>query len=356
MSVTGMFLPLITLIPLSLLVSLARPCSRFPAYALSFTLNSTHCTPHFLPVIMVGSRDLQPSDKSFFSVFINNQFYAEPQWPDPSTDLSGKTAIITGSNTGLGYEAARQLLKLKLTHLILAVRTPTKGEAAAAELRSSFPDFKAKIEVWQLDMCSYESIQAFARRVEINVSRIAFVLLNAASMRKSFTIVQSTGHEECIQVNYTSTMLLALLLLPILKAKRSSAGEPPHLTIVSAALSLAAKFPNRNAIPLLPSFDDPKTFNPGDSYNSSKLLAHMFLWKLVDYVSADDVIVNLADPAWCKGTDLARDIKGIARWGLKAFELTGRTKEVGASCLVDALVKKGKDSHGCFLMSWKIHP
>jgi len=83
----------------------------------------------------------------------------------------------------------------------------------------------------------------------------------------------------------------------------------------------------------------------------------MFLWTLVDYVSSDDVIVNLADPAWCKGTELVRDVKGAGKVAMKIFgALTGRSQKVGASCFVDAIVNKGKESHGCFLMSWQIHP
>ncbi|RMZ88274.1 hypothetical protein DV736_g4507, partial [Chaetothyriales sp. CBS 134916] len=304
---------------------------------------------------MVDSRHLQPSDKSFGSVFIYNQFRAQPQWPASSTDLSGKTAIVTGSNTGLGYEAARQLLNLKVSRLILGVRSPEKGEAAAAQLREPHP--KANVEVWQLDMKSYDSVQTFARRADSELPHIDYVLLNAGAINMKFSVVKSTGHVECMQVNYISTMLLALLFLPILKAKRSTDGQAPHLTIVSAALTLAAKFPNRNANPLLPSFDDPKIYNPMEHYNSSKLLAHMFLWKLVDYVSADDVIVNLADPAWVRGTELGRDASGVVmKLGYKVFALTGRTKKVGASCFIDALVNKGEESHGCFLMSWNIHP
>ncbi len=303
---------------------------------------------------MVGSKDLQPSTVSFGKVFYNNQFRAQTQWPAPNVNLSGQTAIVTGGNTGLGYEAALQLLGIKLSHLILAVRSQEKGEAAAAKLRKLHP--KATIQVWLLDMCSYASIQAFARRVESELTRIDIALLNAGVIVLEFKIVKSTGHEEALQVNYLSTMLLALLLLPILKAKGPPGGQPARLTIVNSALTLAAKFPNRNANPLLPSFDNPKAFASDQHYNSTKLLAHMFLWKLVDYVPADDVIVNLADPAWCKGTELGRDAKGVMKLGMKAFGLLGRTPQVGASCFVDAIVNHGKESHGCFLMSWKIHP
>lgn len=305
---------------------------------------------------MVGSRDLTPSTVSFGKVFYNNQFRAQPQWPAPGMNLSSRTAIVTGANTGLGYETAFQLLGLKLSHLVLAVRSLEKGEAAASQLRQLHP--KASIEVWHLDMCSYESIQAFARRAGSQLSRIDYVLLNAGTMRLKYNKLESTGHEEILQVNYLSTVLLAILLLPVLRSKRPSTNEPAHLTMVSAALTLAAKFPQRDANPLLPALDDPKNFDPQETYNTSKLLVHMFLCKLVDYVSADDVIVNLADPAWVKGTELARDVSGVVmKAALKIFAYTtGRTKKVGASCFVDALVNKGKESHGCFLMSWKIHP
>ncbi len=303
---------------------------------------------------MVGSKDLQPSTLSFGKIFYNNQFRAQTQWPGPDVNLSGQTAIVTGGNTGLGYEAALQLLDIKLSQLILAVRSQEKGDAAAAKLRKLHP--KATIQVWLLDMCSYESVQAFARRVESQLARIDIALLNAGVIKLAFNTVKSTGHEEALQVNYLSTMFLALLLLPILKAKGPPDGRPARLTIVGAARSLAAKFPHRVAHPLLPSFDDPKTYIPDQNYNTTKLLAHMFLWKLVDYVSADDVIVNIADPAWCKGTEVGRDAKGAVKLGMKAFGLLGRTPRVGASCFVDAIVNHGKESHGCFLMSWKIHP
>ena len=304
---------------------------------------------------MVGSRDLKPSTDSFGKIFFHNQFRAKPQWPAPETSLSGATAIVSGSNTGLGYEAAQQLLALKLSRLIMAVRSLDRGEAAAARLRQRYP--QASIEVWQLEMSAYDSIQAFATRVASQLSRIDIVILNAGVIGFTFKKAKTTGHGELLQVNYLSTMLLAILLLPTLKAKGPPGGRPAHLTIVSAALTQAAKFAERDSIPLLAAFDDPKMFDREETYNSSKLLAHMFLWNLVDYVSADDVIVNLADPAWCKGTELTRDLTSGMKVGVKIFgALTGRSPRVGASCFVDAVVNKGKESHGCFIMSWQIHP
>lgn len=308
---------------------------------------------------MVGSKDLQPSKLPFFglvseNIFFNNQFKAKPHWPSPNTNLSGQTAIVTGSNVGLGYQAALQLLGLKLSHLILAVRSPERGEAAASKLRQLHP--KASIEVWILDMSSYPSIQDFARRVESGLTRLDIVILNAGVMKQKFGTTKATGHEETFQINYLSTTLLLLLLLPILKAKRLPNGPPAHLTIASAALSLIAKFPQKAAFPLFPALDNPKTYS-AENYNTSKLLCQMFLWNLVDYVSADDVIVNLADPAWCKGTELNRDADSAGfKVATKVFGLMGRTQEVGASCFVDAVVNQGKESHGCFLMSWEAFP
>jgi len=285
---------------------------------------------------MTGSKGLQPSTTPFSpNVFYHNQFKAKPQWPAPGTTLAGKIAIITGSNTGLGYETALQLLDLNLSQLIIAVRSLEKGNASATRLRKLY---RATIEVWDLDMRSYISIQSFDRRAD-TLPRIDIVILNAGVMKLAFNTIPSTGHEETLQVNYLSTILLALLLLPILEAKcvANSMSEPAHLTLVSAALTLIATFPNRSSIPLLPSFNDPKIFDGESHYRTSKLLAHFFLWKLVDIVSADNVIVNLADPAWVKGTQFTRDVKG-------------------ASCFADAVVNKGRESHGCFLMSWEVHP
>lgn len=83
----------------------------------------------------------------------------------------------------------------------------------------------------------------------------------------------------------------------------------------------------------------------------------MFLWKAINYVSADDVIFNLTDPAWVRNTQLARDVSILAFIFSKTVGmLVARSPCVGVLCFVDAVVSKGRESHGAFLMSWEAWP
>lgn len=147
----------------------------------------------------MDSKSLPPRTESFFpTIFYKTQFCERQAGLPEGLELSSKVAIVTGGNAGLGYESARQLLALKLSHLILAVRSFDKGEQAASKLRQLFP--KAKIEVWKLDMCSYASIQSFAKRVDTDLKRLDIALLNAGLVKPTFDIVKETGHEETLQV------------------------------------------------------------------------------------------------------------------------------------------------------------
>jgi NAD(P)-dependent dehydrogenase (short-subunit alcohol dehydrogenase family) len=302
----------------------------------------------------MSSKDIGPLEGNFFpKYFIKNQFRTPTVYPPKDLDLTSQVAIVTGSNTGLGYEASRQLLSYKLSHLVMAVRTVQKGETAADQLRKDFP--QATIEVWMLDMNSYESIQSFADRVKSDLPRLDMAILNAGLGKQTFGTVPATGHEESVQVNYLSTSLLAILLLPILKT-RSPSGKPGRLTLINSATAYMTKFQNRDAKQLLASFDDPKQWDGNDRYGSSKLLGQMFTYKLLEYVSADDVIINLADPGLVKGTGLGGKGGILISVARSIFSLAGRTVEAGATAYVDAVAVKGKESHGCFLMSWEIAP
>ncbi|KAF2476759.1 NAD(P)-binding protein [Lindgomyces ingoldianus] len=303
------------------------------------------------------SMQMGPLSISRWDLFYKSQFKTKVPSPPvpPSTSLTGQTAIVTGSNTGLGFYACKHLLSLNLSRLIIAVRSKSKGETAANELRKQYT---GKIEVWELDMSSYDSIRDFVRRVESELERLDIAILNAGVGRLKFTLNPSTGHEESIQTNYLSTFLLSILLLPALKNK-SPAGKPGHLTLINSAMGYWAKFPNRTQVPLLASFDDEKItpWDPQERYAVSKALGHLFFPRLAEYVSADDVVMNMVEPGFIKGSNLQRDAKGTMRVAVGIFAgLTGRRVQDGAWTHVDAVAVKGKESHGCFLMNWGVLP
>ncbi|KAI5457498.1 hypothetical protein BGZ63DRAFT_394870 [Mariannaea sp. PMI_226] len=301
---------------------------------------------------MSKSFQLGPPKDSPGLLFLKAQFWHGVQWPHNSTNLAGKVAIITGSTGGLGLEASRQLLSYGLSGLIMAVRSTEKGEKIATSLRSEYPN--ADIMVWFLEMESYDSIQALARRADAELARLDIVILNAGIQVPYFTTVSDTGHERYIQVNYLSTVLLAILLLPILKTK-TPAGSPGRLTIVSSGTARGANITEFNE-PVLPTLDDSsRSWRPVERYAVSKLLGHLFVINLMQYVNAEDVIVNLVDPGLVKNTDLQRGIPSLIAVAFSCMKaIFGRSLPVGASTYVDAVAVKGKESHGCFLSSWRI--
>lgn len=315
------------------------------------------------------SLDLRP--KSFWRIFLGSQLLVKPVRIalTPETSLKGKTAILTGSTTGLGLLAAGHLLSLDLSHLILAVRSQKKGEAVAETLRRDYPS--ATVEVWILEMGSYTSIQAFAKRAAAEFGpgsnkRLDIAILNAGVANQDFTINKSTGHNDTIQTNFLSTFLLGILLLPVLRHKRpvdgteGAAHTPGRLSIVGSGSMYMGQLKNKDKRPFLATFDDKDLCDVQLEYTESKLLGAMFFVRLMEHLPAgleDEVIFNIVDPGLCKGTDLHRDMYGLFGFIMAASKtIFGRTLSDGAWTYPDAVLTKGKESHGCFVMDWDIRP
>ncbi|KAH8203161.1 hypothetical protein TruAng_002682 [Truncatella angustata] len=284
--------------------------------------------------------------------FINRQWFKYRRPLPAGTSLEGQTAIVTGANSGLGLEASRQFLQLGLSTLIIAVRSVGKGDAAAKPLREAFPN--ANIEVWTLDMVSYDSIQGFAARCH-ELERIDIVILNAGIQTSQYTIVEATGHEQVLQVNYLSTALLSLLLLPILRSKRQDPSHPPVLCTVTSDMAYWSSLQTKG--PVLAQLDRKEGYSTVRQYMGTKLLEMMFVTKLAEQVNADEVIVNMVSPGWCSGTAIGGESPGgesLLFRGLKA--LATRSVEVGSSTYIDATVVQGKTSHGSFCSDWTLRP
>jgi NAD(P)-dependent dehydrogenase (short-subunit alcohol dehydrogenase family) len=94
-------------------------------------------------------------------------------------DQTGRTAVITGANTGLGYETAAALAA-KGAHVVLAVRNLEKGRAAAERISAATPG--ASVAVQELDLSSLESVRAAAEELKARHDAIDLLINNAGVM------------------------------------------------------------------------------------------------------------------------------------------------------------------------------
>ena len=106
--------------------------------------------------------------------FLYGQLFT--QLPKPTTSFEGKTVIVTGSNVGLGKEAARHITNNNASTVILAVRSLEKGEAAKKDIEASTGKTNV-VKVWQLDMSSYQSVLDFAERANKELPRLDIAIL-----------------------------------------------------------------------------------------------------------------------------------------------------------------------------------
>ena len=182
--------------------------------------------------------------------------------PYPTHSLSGQTIIVTGSNVGLGLEAARHFTRIGAAKVILAVRTLSKGEAAKESIESS-TNRKGVVEVWQLDLASYESVKDFARKVQ-TLDRLDALVENAGIATTKYSVLED--NESTITTNVVSTFLLALLLLPKLRESGQKFNITPHLVIVCSEVHAWTPFTERNSINIFETLNNKETANMADRY------------------------------------------------------------------------------------------
>ena len=120
-----------------------------------------------------------------------SQFFVK--LPIPTHSFSSQTIIVTGSNTGLGREAAIHIVSLGASKVILAVRNISKGDEAKKYIEAG-TGRTGTVEVWELDLASYASVKAFAQRAE-GLERLDAVLENAGISSHEFALAEDN---ECV--------------------------------------------------------------------------------------------------------------------------------------------------------------
>ena len=211
--------------------------------------------------------------------------------------LVGKTAIVTGANTGIGLEAAVELAG-RGARVILACRSKEKGEAAAMEVRRRSRN--QNVVFMQLDLASLSSIHAFANDVLHKESSL-HILINNAGVALSGFEKTNDEFEMHMGINHLGHFLLTNLLLDLMKA------TPGRCRVVTVSSSLYKKslefeFENMNS-------DDPSRYNsrmPGRAYSQSKLANILFSRSLSKRAESCGVNTYVLCPGIVR-TELGRD-------------------------------------------------
>ena len=117
------------------------------------------------------------------------------------------------------------------------------------------------MEVWQLDLGSYESVKKFAQRAQ-GLQRLDVVVENAGIGGYNYAIAE--GSERMITVNVISTFLLALMILPKLEKTATQFNKQSYLVVVTSEVHVSAKFKERENPSFLEGLKDKDTANMGE--------------------------------------------------------------------------------------------
>jgi NAD(P)-dependent dehydrogenase (short-subunit alcohol dehydrogenase family) len=146
-------------------------------------------------------------------------------------DQRGRLAVITGANSGIGFETAKALA-MAGAEVVLATRSAEKGEAAAAEIRAATP--AAVVTREPLDLASLASVAAFAERRRRDGRAIDLLVNNAGIMAIPRRRLTADGFEMQLGTNFLGHFALTAQLLDLLRA-----APAPRVVTVSSAAAMA---------------------------------------------------------------------------------------------------------------------
>lgn len=238
--------------------------------------------------------------------------------------LDGKTVLITGANTGIGKETARDLAK-RGAHIIIACRDIEKGDAAMKEIIEQSGN--SNITLKKLNLADTKSIREFAEQINKEQQQINILINNAGVMMCPYLKTED-GFELQFGVNHLGHFLLTYLLIDLIK--RSG---PARIINVSSSAHKMGKI----------QFDDlnsEKSYNSVKAYGQSKLANILFTRELARKLQGTDVSVFALHPGVVR-TELARHLNALTRFGLSLLRPFTKSPENGAETSIYCAVAPG---------------
>lgn len=203
----------------------------------------------------------------------NNQFGEKGWTPDRIKDLNGKTYLVTGANSGTGFEAAK-ILASKGAAVIMLNRNEAKSNKAINDIKADI-GAEAKLSFIKMDLSDLSVVRSAAEKVINKVSKIDALICNAAIAQVPTQKMTVDGFESHLGVNHYGHFLLCGLLFDLIEKSNGRI-----VVVASEGYKMGLKTIQ---------FDDinwDKNYNPMKVYCQSKLAQMMFAYELQDKVKA----------------------------------------------------------------------
>jgi NAD(P)-dependent dehydrogenase (short-subunit alcohol dehydrogenase family) len=182
-------------------------------------------------------------------------------------DQTGRTFIVTGANSGTGKETTRRLAGAG-AKVVMAVRTPSKGEDARSEILHEFPD--AALEIRRIDLADLGSVRDFAGGIIDDRMAVDALVNNAGVMIPPKRLTTADGFELQFGSNFLGPFALTMLLLP-----RILESNAPRVATMSSGTANFGRV----------QFDDlnwERAYRPNRAYAQSKLADMLFAERLAE--------------------------------------------------------------------------
>ncbi len=212
-------------------------------------------------------------------------------------DQSGKVMVVTGANSGLGYESVKAF-SMKGAEVVLASRSTEKGEKAREEILRSVPE--GRIRVMQLDLGDLASIRSFVDEFNKDFKKLDVLLNNAGIMMSPYARTKD-GFESQLGINHLGHFALTGLLMDLLLQTPGS-----RIVNVSSGAHKRGEMDFSNL-----RFENGKGYSPIKAYGRSKLANLLFTYELQRKLeSAESDTIALAAHPGVAMTNLARHLEG----------------------------------------------
>ena len=217
-------------------------------------------------------------------------------------DLAGKVIIVTGSNSGIGFEAAKEFAR-KGAQTILACRNMDKAQAALSEIQTEIPS--AQVEMMQLDLASQASVHQFAGEFKAKYEQLDLLVNNAGVMMVPYGMTED-NFERQLGTNHLGHFALTGLLIDWLLKTSGS-----RIVNISSRGHRSGSVDFDNLM-----YQDGKDYSPRGAYNRSKLANLLFTYELQRRLeSIDATTIAVAAHPGISNTDIADDL--LTKWYLK---------------------------------------